>query len=117
MRSASLDAGRARDACKVWATLVVAADQSEDETSAIGPARLLTYIHMEGYGELVCKANDWDPTVLSDIRSHPLFDGAEICRSRFYPLRDSRGNVFISGALDEGFGRIGQCQALRKSHQ
>ncbi|MEZ5501247.1 MAG: LLM class flavin-dependent oxidoreductase [Halioglobus sp.] len=61
VRTAAHEAGRDRDACKVWSTLVVAAEQSADETLAIGPARLLTYVHMAGYGELVCAANGWDP--------------------------------------------------------
>ncbi|MFT4519545.1 MAG: 5,10-methylenetetrahydromethanopterin reductase [Halioglobus sp.] len=70
-------AGRGRDACKVWATLVVAADQDEDETSAIGPARLLTYLHMENYGEMICKVNHWDDQVLKEVRAHPLFEGGK----------------------------------------
>ena len=77
VRSASVEAGRARDACKIWATLVVAADQSEKETLAIGSARLLTYVHMAGYGELLCKVNGWDPTVLTDVRNHRLFEGGK----------------------------------------
>jgi alkanesulfonate monooxygenase SsuD/methylene tetrahydromethanopterin reductase-like flavin-dependent oxidoreductase (luciferase family) len=77
VRNAAVEAGRARDACKIWATLVVAADQSEEETLAIGPARLLTYVHMADYGELLCKVNGWDPTVLTDVRNHPLFEGGK----------------------------------------
>ena len=77
VRDAAEQAGRGRDACKVWATLVIAADQSEEETIAIGPARLLTYIHMTGYGEMLCKANHWDAEVLSAIRGHRLFEGGK----------------------------------------
>ena len=77
VRSAAEQAGRDRNACKVWATLVSAADQSEEETLAIGPARLLTYVHMDGYGELMCKINGWDPAVLREIRNHPLFEGGK----------------------------------------
>ena len=77
VRGAAEHAGRERSACKVWATLVIAADQSEEETLAIGPARLLTYIHMQNYGELLCKINDWDPAVLTKIRNHPLFEGGK----------------------------------------
>lgn len=77
VRNAAEKAGRERNACKVWATLVIAADQTEEETLAIGPARLLTYVHMQDYGELMCKVNGWDPAVLSDIRSHPLFEGGK----------------------------------------
>jgi 5,10-methylenetetrahydromethanopterin reductase len=77
VRAAAEQAGRERSACKVWATLVVAADQSEEETLAIGPARLLTYVHMQNYGELLCKVNDWDPAVLKAVRNHPLFEGGK----------------------------------------
>ena len=77
VHNASIEAGRARDACKIWATLVVAADQSEEETLAIGAARLLTYVHMADYGELVCKVNGWDPAVLTDVRNHRLFEGGK----------------------------------------
>ena len=77
VRDAAENAGRDRNACKVWATLVTAADQSEEEALAIGPARLLTYIQMPGYGELMFKVNDWDPSLLSEIREHPLFAGGK----------------------------------------
>ncbi|CAA0080512.1 putative protein [Halioglobus japonicus] len=83
VRNAAEQAGRDPSACKVWATLVVAADQSEEETQAIGPARLLTYVHMEGYGELMCKVNGWDPSVLSQIRNHPLFEGGKSADQNF----------------------------------
>ena len=77
VRVAAQEAGRDSNACKVWATLVIAADQSEEETLAIGPARLLTYIHMQNYGEMLCKINDWDSGVLTEVRNHPLFEGGK----------------------------------------
>lgn len=83
VRNAAEEAGRDRRACKVWATLVTAADQTEDETLAIGPARLLTYIQMEGYGETFCRINGWDSSILSEIRSHPLFAGGKTADQDF----------------------------------
>lgn len=83
VRTSAEQAGRAPDACKVWATLVVAADQSEDESIAIGLARLLTYVHMEKYGEQICLANHWDPSVLKQVRAHPLFDGGKTADEDF----------------------------------
>jgi 5,10-methylenetetrahydromethanopterin reductase len=77
VRNAAEAAGRERSACKVWATLVTAADQSEEETMAIGPARLLTYLHMQDYGELLCRVNHWDAAVLKKVRDHPLFEGGK----------------------------------------
>lgn len=38
--------------------MVTAADQSEEETSAIGLARLLTYLHHEGYASMYAKQLD-----------------------------------------------------------
>lgn len=83
VRNAAVEAGRDQNACKVWATLVIAADQNEEEVMAIGPARLLTYIQMEGYGELLCKINDWDPAVLPELRNHPLFEGGKTADQDF----------------------------------
>ncbi len=73
VRGAAAEAGRDPRACKVWATLVTAANQTEDETRAIGPARLLTYVHSQSLGELVCRTNGWDASVLQQVRDHPLF--------------------------------------------
>ena len=75
VRASAAAAGRESRACRVWSTLVCAADQDEDETTAIGPARLLTYAHMKEYGELLCRANDWDASTLERVRTHPLFEG------------------------------------------
>jgi probable F420-dependent oxidoreductase len=75
VRESAMGAGRESRACRVWSTLVCAADRDEDETTAIGPARLLTYAHMREYGELLCSANGWDASVLEKVRAHPLFEG------------------------------------------
>lgn len=83
VRKAAEDAGRRHNACKVWATLVVAADQAEEETLAIGPARLLTYVHMAGYGEQICETNGWDSSVLAAVRNHRLFDGGRTADQDF----------------------------------
>ncbi len=74
VRDAAEHAGRDPQSVKVWSTMVAAANQDEDETSAIGPARLLTYAQTQGYGEQLCEANHWDSSVLSTIRAHPLFE-------------------------------------------
>ncbi|MGI9293229.1 MAG: LLM class flavin-dependent oxidoreductase, partial [Pseudomonadales bacterium] len=77
VRNAAELAGRDRRACKVWSTLVVAANQNEADTLAIGPARMLTYLHMDNYGEQICRANVWDASVLKQVREHPLFEGGK----------------------------------------
>ncbi|MFK7894723.1 MAG: TIGR03857 family LLM class F420-dependent oxidoreductase [Myxococcota bacterium] len=73
VRAGEKEAGRPPGSCKIWSTLVVAADQSEEETSAIGPARLLTYVQVEWLGNLLCQVNGWDASLLESIRAHPLF--------------------------------------------
>lgn len=73
VRAGEASAGRPSGSCKIWSTLVVAADQSEEETSAIGPARLLTYVQVEWLGDLLCRVNGWDVSALEAIRSHPMF--------------------------------------------
>ena len=83
VRDAAEAAGRGRDACKVWSTLVVAADQSDDETTAIGPARLLTYAQVEGYGELLLRTNEWDTEVLKAVRNHPLLQDGRSADQHF----------------------------------
>ncbi len=76
-------AGRDPGSVKIWSTMVCAADQDADETSAIGPARLLTYVHMEGYGEQIFAANEWNPGILKKIRAHPLFEGGRTADQDF----------------------------------
>jgi 5,10-methylenetetrahydromethanopterin reductase len=55
----------------------------EPKTLAIGPARLLTYVQMQGYGEILCKLNGWDPAVMSELRNHPLFEGGKTADQDF----------------------------------
>jgi len=99
---AAEQAGRARDACKVWSTLVIAADQDEKETVAIGPARLLTYVHMAGYGELLCGANHWDAGVLQSVRDHPFFEGGKSADQDFTRYETEEVNaMFPSHWMDE----------------
>jgi alkanesulfonate monooxygenase SsuD/methylene tetrahydromethanopterin reductase-like flavin-dependent oxidoreductase (luciferase family) len=70
---------------------------------AIGPARLLTYVQMQGYGEILCKLNGWDPAVMSELRNHPLFEGgktAEHCAKRLNNQFDAGADgVLIHGSL------------------
>ncbi len=84
VRDSAEQAGRDPHSVKVWSTMVAAANQDEDETCAIGPARLLAYAQSEGYGEQICEANGWDPSVLSTIRAHPLFEGGRSADQDFF---------------------------------
>jgi alkanesulfonate monooxygenase SsuD/methylene tetrahydromethanopterin reductase-like flavin-dependent oxidoreductase (luciferase family) len=75
VHEAAEKAGRDPKSVKIWSTMVSAADQSEEETSAIGRSRLLTYMQSKGYGESLCRVNHWDPAVLEKVRTHPLLAG------------------------------------------
>jgi len=83
VRAGEESAGKPPGSCKIWSTLVVAADQSEEETSTIGPARLLTYVQVEWLGDLLCRVNGWDASALASIRSHPMFAGGKSADQNF----------------------------------
>jgi hypothetical protein len=36
---------------------------------------MTTYMQIPGYGELIVRANGWDPAVLQRLRTHPVLDG------------------------------------------
>src|SRR5262249_9917923 len=37
--------------------------------------RMTTYMQIPGYGELIVRANGWEPAVLDRVRAHPVLDG------------------------------------------
>ncbi|HEX4361890.1 MAG TPA: TIGR03857 family LLM class F420-dependent oxidoreductase [Pseudonocardia sp.] len=70
-RAAEL-AGRDPDALRVWAMLVTACDQPEEQILLRVVRRMTAYLQWPGYGELIVAANGWDPAVLRRVRQHPL---------------------------------------------
>ena len=71
-RRAAERAGRDPDALRVWAMLVTACDQPEEQILARVVRRMTTYLQWPSYGELIVAANGWDPAVLRRLREHPL---------------------------------------------
>lgn len=71
-RKAAEQAGRDPHALRIWAMLVTACDQPEEQVLLRVVRRMTTYMQWPGYGELIVHANGWDPAVLRRIREHPL---------------------------------------------
>lgn len=74
-RAAAEQAGRDPQALRVWAMLVTACDQPEEQVLQRVVRRMTTYMQWPNYGELIVAANGWDPQVLQRIRTHPLLEG------------------------------------------
>jgi probable F420-dependent oxidoreductase len=126
-RRAAERAGRDPDALRVWAMLVTACDQPEEQILARVVRRMTTYLQWPGYGELIVAANGWDPAVLRRLREHPLladrmadtasFSTEELRRlAEVYPEHWLRDGAAIGGAahcaeraarqLDAGANRV-----------
>jgi len=74
-RKAAEQAGRDPDALRVWAMMVTACDQPEEQVLLRVVRRMTTYMQWPGYGELIVASNGWDPAVLRKVREHPLLAG------------------------------------------
>jgi probable F420-dependent oxidoreductase len=70
VRAVADEAGR--PAPRVWAMLVTACDQPEEQVLLRVVRRMTTYMQWPGYGELIAAANGWDPAVIRKLREHPL---------------------------------------------
>ncbi|MEB3061939.1 TIGR03857 family LLM class F420-dependent oxidoreductase [[Mycobacterium] zoologicum] len=75
VRKSAEHAGRDPNALRVWAMLVTACDQPEEQVLLRVVRRMTTYMQWPGYGELIVRANGWDPAVLRRVREHPLLVG------------------------------------------
>lgn len=75
VRRGAEQAGRDPDAVQVWSCLVTAADLPESIELRHVVRRMTTYMQIPGYGELIVRANGWDPGVLDCVRAHPALDG------------------------------------------
>jgi hypothetical protein len=51
--------------------VVVAPDRSEGDTELAVHARAAGYFHVEGVGDALVAANEWDPDDLARYRDHP----------------------------------------------
>lgn len=75
VRRGAEKAGRDPRAVQVWSCLVTAAELPEPVELRHVVRRITTYMQIPGYGELIVRANGWDPAVLDRVRTHPVLDG------------------------------------------
>lgn len=74
IRRAAEEAGRDPASVRVWSVLATVEDSVPEEQrlrKLVG--RLATYL--QGYGDVLVRANGWDPAVLQAFRDHPLVQG------------------------------------------
>jgi probable F420-dependent oxidoreductase len=71
IREAAVAAGRDPAALRTYAAVVVAPDRSEGDTELAVHARAAGYFHVEGLGDALVAANEWDPDDLARYRDHP----------------------------------------------
>jgi len=114
VRTAAERAGRAPLSVKVWTIMVCAADQSDEETSALGPARLLTYVHHEGLGEQICRTNHWDTSILTTIRQHPLFEGGRKADQDFTRYETEEVAALLPGEWLSSTAALGSAEHCAK---
>jgi 5,10-methylenetetrahydromethanopterin reductase len=74
VRRAAADAGRDPAAVRVWAVLATVEESiGEEQRLRKLVGRLATYL--QGYGDVLVRANGWDPEVLARFRADPLVSG------------------------------------------
>lgn len=74
IRRSAAEAGRDPSSVRIWAVLATVEDSIPEEIrlrKLVG--RLATYL--QGYGEVLVRANGWDPAVLQKFRDDPVVQG------------------------------------------
>jgi 5,10-methylenetetrahydromethanopterin reductase len=89
VKQAAEEAGRDPASVKVYATVVVAPDLTEQEEEAVVAARAVTYFQIQGFGELLAGVNEWEIKHLETLRAHP----------KLAALRGAADNVFTREEL------------------
>jgi 5,10-methylenetetrahydromethanopterin reductase len=69
VRDAAISSGRDPAEVTVYAQVVTAPDMSDDEVDAVVRARAAAYFAYPGFGELIVRANGWDPGPLETFRT------------------------------------------------
>jgi len=84
-REAAETVGRNPDRMRFVATLVCAPGLPPERSEAVVLGRAITYFQVPGYGDMLVRANGWDPHVLEKVRSHPLFNSlrAEVASQEY----------------------------------
>jgi 5,10-methylenetetrahydromethanopterin reductase len=62
---------------RICLPVITACELSEEETTAISKARLITYVQMPVYAKTYCEQNGWDPKVMRAIHEHPQFSNLD----------------------------------------
>jgi probable F420-dependent oxidoreductase len=61
------------DEVRVCVPVVTAPDMDEFEAMSISAGRLVTYLQYPYYGDILAKANGWDPAIVNQMRNHEQF--------------------------------------------
>lgn len=75
VRDAAEKAGRDPMSVKIYHNIIVAPDLPRDEEDAVVRGRAITYFELPGFGDLIVEINEWDKSVLNEIRAHPKIAG------------------------------------------
>ena len=71
VRDAAEKAGRDPMSVRIYHNIIVAPDLPKDEEDAVVRGRAITYFELPGFGDLIVEINEWDKSVLDQIRAHP----------------------------------------------
>lgn len=71
VRDAAEKAGRDPMSVRIYHNIIVAPDLPKDEEDAVVRGRAITYFELPGFGDLIVEINEWDKSVLNQIRAHP----------------------------------------------
>ncbi|WP_370289392.1 TIGR03857 family LLM class F420-dependent oxidoreductase [Nocardioides sp.] len=74
VRAAAERAGRDPASVRIWSVLATVPDDLPEQLrlrKLVG--RMATYL--QGYGDVLVRANGWDPAALAEFRAHPLVQG------------------------------------------
>lgn len=71
VRAGEQAAGRPAGTVKVWSVLATACNVSEEKYLKYIIARLVTYLQIPGYGDMLAQINGWDEATLASLRASP----------------------------------------------
>lgn len=71
VRDAAEKAGRDPMSVRIYHNIIVAPDLPQDEEDAVVRGRAITYFELPNFGDLLVEINEWDKSVLDQIRAHP----------------------------------------------
>jgi len=75
VREAAAAQGRAPEAVRIYATVVVASGLAPADAAAVVAGRAVSYYQIPGFGEQLAQVNGWDPEQLAVLRAHPHLVG------------------------------------------